>query len=224
MNPYYNNALECAEEIFEHISTKHVIDKDNFEAFESFLFYQDIIYQLFNWEENNFNYYSQLNDYQIEDISKDWFLIRFNRIKSLNYILLNILNNENKYINTYATLADKQLIFNNLNLISILIQQLTTQLVTGYYNKILEYKFYKISSKYQLTFNFQIINKIPIHVIEPFTSYTHLIKHWKNQAILNFLRIYNDLNVKTKQKLITQFKIIKRNLLEIHKNYFLNLL
>ncbi|KAM9960606.1 hypothetical protein ACTFIW_009750 [Dictyostelium discoideum] len=221
MNTYYHNLLECVKEISEHVSSKHVIDKDNFDMFETFLFYNDINSQLNSWNSSYPYFYSKLNDHLIEQITKEWLLGRFHGIKDLNYILLNIINNDNGYINRYATVADKQLIFNNFNFISNLIQQLTTQLITGYYNKILELKFNKISSKYKLTTNFIKIYKIPIQVIEPFSTYTHLIKDWRNQAVFNFLIIYNDLDVEIKNKLIMIFKNIKRNLLKIHKNNIL---
>ncbi|EAL72665.1 hypothetical protein DDB_G0270630 [Dictyostelium discoideum AX4] len=221
MNTYYHNLLECAKEISEHVSSKHVIDKENFDMLETFLFYNDIISQLNCWNSSYPYFYSKLNDHLIEQITKEWFLGRFHGIKGLNYILLDIINNKNEYINRYATVADKQLVFNNFNFISNLIQQLTTQLITGYYNKILELKFNKISSKYKLNINFNKIYKIPIHVIDPFTSYTHLIKDWRNQAVFKFLTIYNDLNVEKKEKLIILFKNIKRNLLKIHKNKIL---
>ncbi|KAM9983861.1 hypothetical protein ACTFIY_000583 [Dictyostelium cf. discoideum] len=217
MNAYYINLLECAGEISEQISTKNVINKHFFDMFETFLFYKDIISQLDSWNSKYHYHYSQLKD-QVELITKDWFSSRFNGIINLNYILLNVINNKNEYINTFATLFDKQLVFDNLNLFSNSIAELTTQLITGYYNKILEYKFNEISLKYKLTINFNTILKIPIYVTPPFNSYTHLIKDWRNQAVFNFLTIYNDLNVETKEILIMLFKNIKRNLLKIHKN------
>ncbi|KAK5575375.1 hypothetical protein RB653_010634 [Dictyostelium firmibasis] len=143
MNASYQNILRIrgvvCDEIFLRFYEKNTID---FQNKNSSLFYTDLITQLYNWIGNSSYYYHPIiNELEIPN---EWFLKRFNDIKSLNLMLLNLSNNK-EYINNFITSNnDRIIIFNNLNLIADLIQQLSTQLITCYYNVILDDKIKKV--------------------------------------------------------------------------------
>ncbi|KAN0004661.1 hypothetical protein ACTFIU_001899 [Dictyostelium citrinum] len=126
MNIDYQNITIIIERIQCEISIKYDQRKTiNFQNKESSIFYNEIMQQLYNWKRSSSLNYIPINE---SELIKTWFIKRYREIININSMLLN--NNKEELINIIVKLnEDRELIINNLILISNLFQNLTYQIM-----------------------------------------------------------------------------------------------